>query len=836
MNKKALTLSICLLLATSMAPSSIAEGQEDSAIWGVTYDWSHFEGDALNMTGVDVNELNRDLKEAATFAGFDLDYDQVLSGNSQFFVETWEEAGPFTVSDEEGTSYNVSKRVTELTIRHGSMADTGVVSNWSHNDEMIDVWASAYQDYLVVLNANYVEYVDSDLVVYGADLHLDGEFSISMGFDFELGVSAANETISPDISSSASLSFIVPNITSNWKVNEPVDYHFLMSSEPTEESANSSGADFDPDQGAIGKGFENTGYIDGTYSSETSYALGLSASGIPAEDFDVDIDVFNVALSDTIVDQGIFFQEMPLFAGAVWGHDCPPVMGKETIVVDGTQFQAQCGLVPPVPWGMGAMLALSLAEAFDSGVEQLGEVAIGQAEEWLGEAGLEFEDGDDIDDIFVCANGNQIPGYWVNDGYDDCGDNSDEVVIRDSVWHCVVNVNLDSLEDYNSSSFRSKVSDHPGFPEWCGEEVPENLSLKDTQPNLPPPEVPFGSYHENANFYNARNETHYFASGHPNCGDSGSHWSEAYELCAIPIQGSFAADADHMYEDCCGWSRYHWTGDYLYIGLPAPEYFDAVDLSYEFGQAQTDFLCDDGYYIPSYFVDDGEEDCYDGSDEGSSDDGILDKYERMAEELEASNLEKTMEAFSERLEALMEDNFPDEPLYELEDLCATMLWSPSEMRVFGMAIVLEGRILLGPSITNVNSHPITMINAEFLSGQAAKDAKSGTESQVDLDDMAPESMHDVQELYEILGLEFFPDLDQTDTDKDGTTDFFDSDDDNDGVSDWEGPEPAEFWEDSEPAESPGDEEASSSGLPSPGVVAVLSVITAAAIAIPRREH
>ena len=192
-----------------------------------------------------------------------------------------------------------------------------------------------------------------------------------------------------------------------------------------------------------------------------------------------------------------------------------------------------------------------------------------------------------------------------------------------------------------------------------------------------------------------------------------------------------------------------------------------------------------------------------------------------------------MEAFSDRLETLMEDNFPDEPLYDLEDLCATMLWSPSEMRVFGMAIVLEGRILLGPSITNVNSHPTT-INVEFLSGQAAKDAKSGTESQIELDDMAPESMHDVQDLYEILGLDYLPDLDQTDTDKDGTIDFFDSDDDNDGVPDWEDPEPV--GEDPEPAAAPGDEGPSSSGLPSPGVVAVLSVIAAAAIAIPRREY
>ena len=33
---------------------------------------------------------------------------------------------------------------------------------------------------------------------------------------------------------------------------------------------------------------------------------------------------------------------------------------------------------------------------------------------------------DDDEDMFVCDNGNEIPMDWVNDGMDDCGDNSDE--------------------------------------------------------------------------------------------------------------------------------------------------------------------------------------------------------------------------------------------------------------------------------------------------------------------------------------------------------------------------------------------------------------------------
>ena len=41
---------------------------------------------------------------------------------------------------------------------------------------------------------------------------------------------------------------------------------------------------------------------------------------------------------------------------------------------------------------------------------------------------LEFEEPE----VFVCDNGNEIPMDWVNDGEDDCGDNSDEVVDDDN--------------------------------------------------------------------------------------------------------------------------------------------------------------------------------------------------------------------------------------------------------------------------------------------------------------------------------------------------------------------------------------------------------------------
>jgi len=92
-----------------------------------------------------------------------------------------------------------------------------------------------------------------------------------------------------------------------------------------------------------------------------------------------------------------------------------------------------------------------------------------------------------------------------------------------------------------------------------------------------------------------------------------------------------------------------------------------------------------------------------------------------------------------------------------------------------------------------------------------------------MDEMAPASKHNVEELYRILGPKYIPELDTKDTDGDGTIDFFDSDDDNDGVSDWEDPEPTE---------APGED----SAVPSPGLVAVLSILASAAILSSRREN
>lgn len=198
--------------------------------------------------------------------------------------------------------------------------------------------------------------------------------------------------------------------------------------------------------------------------------------------------------------------------------------------------------------------------------------------------------------------------------------------------------------------------------------------------------------------------------------------------------------------------------------------------------------------------------------------GEFEKLESMMEALMESDLEKTMEAFSEKLDELVEDNVPSEPVIDLEESCMLLFWTTDDSRVVGFAILNSGELLLGSSVFGVKTHDVEL-NVQYHDGDNARTAKMDIVGATELRDIAPQSKHDNSELYDILGFEYLPDLDLTDTDNDGVIDYFDQDDDNDGIPDWDDPE----------LNKPND------SLPAPSVLAVISMLGAAAILMPRRD-
>jgi hypothetical protein len=656
MNQRVLSSFVCLLLLTSIAPTAAAVGPSDSVIWGISYDWGDFEGDVLDMTGVDTNAVNEDLEEAADYAGFDLELDQVLSGSSHFFIESWDDDETVEIQDIHGNTHQVTKRVTELTVRHGLLADAGFTAAWVDNDEAINIWYSVSQEMVLVIDATYVEYVDSDLLVYGADLEMSGEVSNTADLSMNLQVIAAGEVESPEVDLGYSISMEVPSLSSEWRVDQPLDYLQQLNEEPSESNESES------NESEFNSG---GGIIEGTFTTLTGYSLSVGISGIPTEEIGVNLDTFNVELSDNVPGQGTFSESFQNIEGqmAEWNWDCPPVSGNEELTIDDTTVEVQCGLAAPLSPGMAVMMAQSLAPAFDNGIQELSSVIQEQIESWM----EEISGGEGGDGVFVCDNGEEIPASWENDGEVDCSDGSDEN------------------------------------------------------------------------------------------GGGG----------------------------------------------------DGV------------FVCDNGEEIPASWENDGEDDCSDGSDENDGSMEGSEEFERLESMMEAlmeSNLNKTMEAFAEKLDELVEDNIPSEPVLDLEESCALLFWTTDDSRVVGFAVLNSGEILLGPSVFGVKEHDVEL-NVQYYDGDNARASKMNILGITELRDIAPDSKHDNSLLYEILGSDYLPNLDLTDTDGDGVIDYFDQDDDGDGIPDWDDPELNK----------------QKGSLPAPGVLAVISMLGAAAILMPRKD-
>jgi len=123
-------------------------------------------------------------------------------------------------------------------------------------------------------------------------------------------------------------------------------------------------------------------------------------NGLPTEEFGINLDVFNVQLSDSVPGQGTFSDAFEVQSGAAWDWECPPVGGTESLTIDNATTEVQCGLAPPIPMGMAFMMGYSLMPAFDNGVSELSSVVQQQVESWLGEISGEGEGG-----VFVCDSG-----------------------------------------------------------------------------------------------------------------------------------------------------------------------------------------------------------------------------------------------------------------------------------------------------------------------------------------------------------------------------------------------------------------------------------------------
>ena len=277
------TVSV-VLLATLLALSVVPQGAMASTptnvvSYGIEYDWSNLDGDIEGFTDLDLNDILADVMDAATTAGFDLIVAEITTGSSSMYVLSEEDHTAQTVN---GLSGDVTSRTTDLTIRHGMLADSALYTQWNETTfgsiepTGFDIEASYDVDNTFTVDALYVEYFDattSELV--GADL----DFSINAGMGAEFTVLAevegSGELLDVDFGISASADIGLDSSHTEWRLNEGSELYTIVSTEDeTEWNCIETGS-----TGVWDAVNDECGEMDGTYSASMNYAFDLS--GIP---------------------------------------------------------------------------------------------------------------------------------------------------------------------------------------------------------------------------------------------------------------------------------------------------------------------------------------------------------------------------------------------------------------------------------------------------------------------------------------------------------------------------------------------------------------------------
>ena len=229
------------------------------------------------------------------------------------------------------------------------------------------------------------------------------------------------------------------------------------------------------------------------------------------------------------------------------------------------------------------------------------------------------------------------------------------------------------------------------------------------------------------------------------------------------------------------------------------------------------FTCDNGEEIPRDYVNDGEEDCTDGSDEGVDEEELASELENLAMNLygafEESDFTKNLESVGERLEFEMEKYEDVEIDFPYVDGDYNALWSNEHSRYVGMQLIGETEAgneysVLGPETSAYNNNPPAQNHLVYLVGTAADEAEDAAETADTIEELAPISAHDVSAIVAALGEHA----------------------------------PESMIEETTPETSPPAEEASEGGffgLPAPGLISVLFVVLGAAMVAsitPRRQE
>ena len=224
---------LAVLLCASALPQSVAaeDPTTEHFAFGVEYDWSNMNTDFESMTGLPLDDILADVMQSADDAGIEMLLLEEITGTSSMVIDQYED-GTKMINPADGSgSKEVTKHVTELTIRHGGIMDMAMITEWSDARAGWDLTISGGAEGVVNVDAYYVEYRDADGLMYGHDVEMSMLTEQSIFFDLQGHVEADDgDSVMPlNVHMEMGVDYSVDNAQSEIMYSEASELYQAMS-------------------------------------------------------------------------------------------------------------------------------------------------------------------------------------------------------------------------------------------------------------------------------------------------------------------------------------------------------------------------------------------------------------------------------------------------------------------------------------------------------------------------------------------------------------------------------------------------------------------------------
>ncbi len=221
-------LFLTAILCVSFIPQGVAaqDASVEHYAFGMEYDWTNLNDDMESMTGLPLDDILLDIMNSAEDAGIGLVILEELTGTSSMVVDQYED-GTTMFSAVDGTTVEVTRHVTELTVRHGSVQDMAVITDWGDSYAGWELTMSASSETMLNLDAMYVEFRDGANMVHGHDLELTMNVfdENELGLVGSLEANDGDDVMPLDIGASISVGYEIKTSQSEVVYTEPSNIH-----------------------------------------------------------------------------------------------------------------------------------------------------------------------------------------------------------------------------------------------------------------------------------------------------------------------------------------------------------------------------------------------------------------------------------------------------------------------------------------------------------------------------------------------------------------------------------------------------------------------------------